>query len=30
MAPGGETPLFAWDRPAFVNDWSGDGRWVIF
>jgi len=23
-------PLFAWDRQAYANDWSSDGRWVIF
>jgi eukaryotic-like serine/threonine-protein kinase len=27
---GGEIPLFDYDRNAWVNDWSGDGRWVIY
>jgi Tol biopolymer transport system component len=27
---GSETPLFAHERNAWVNDWSKDGRWVIF
>jgi Tol biopolymer transport system component len=27
---GPEVPLFVWDRQAFANDWSSDGRWVIY
>ena len=27
---GGETPLFPYDGHAWANDWSGDGRWVIY
>jgi dipeptidyl aminopeptidase/acylaminoacyl peptidase len=27
---GNEVPLFAYDRTAYVNDWSSDGRWVIY
>jgi Tol biopolymer transport system component len=27
---GSETPLFPYDRHAWVNDWSRDGRWIIF
>jgi len=27
---GDETPLFEFDRNAWVNDWSSDGRWVIY
>jgi len=27
---GAELPLFASDRSAWVNDWSSDGRWVIY
>jgi Tol biopolymer transport system component len=27
---GNESPLFAYDRPAWINDWSRDGRWVIY
>ena len=27
---GGEIPLFDYDRNAWVNDWSSDGRWVIY
>jgi Tol biopolymer transport system component len=27
---GNEIPLFAYERNAFTNDWSSDGRWVIF
>ena len=30
MEPENETPLFAYDRNAWANDWSSDGRWVIF
>ena len=26
---GEEVPLFPYDRNAFANDWSSDGRWVI-
>ena len=26
---GGEIPLFPFDRNAWVNDWSSDGRWVV-
>jgi serine/threonine protein kinase len=27
---GGETPLFPYDANAWVNDWSRDGRWILF
>ncbi len=27
---GVETPLFSYDRHAWINDWSRDGRWIIF
>jgi Tol biopolymer transport system component len=27
---GSEMPLFAYERNAWINDWSKDGRWVIF
>jgi eukaryotic-like serine/threonine-protein kinase len=27
---GEERPLFAYDRPAWANDWSSDGKWVIY
>jgi len=27
---GGEIPLFPYDRSAWANDWSSDGRWVIY
>jgi Tol biopolymer transport system component len=27
---GGEVPLFPYDGYAWVNDWSRDGKWVIF
>jgi Tol biopolymer transport system component len=27
---GGEVPFFTYDWHAWVNDWSRDGRWVIF
>jgi Tol biopolymer transport system component len=27
---GNERPLFAFDRSAWVNDWSRDGRWLIY
>lgn len=27
---GATTPLFPYDRNGWVNDWSSDGRWVIF
>jgi Tol biopolymer transport system component len=27
---GEERPLFPYDRPAWPNDWSSDGRWVIY
>ena len=27
---GGEVPLFPYDRNAFANDWSSDGRLVIY
>ena len=27
---GEEVPLFPFDRNAFANDWSSDGRWVIY
>ena len=27
---GAEIPLFAYDRTSYVNDWSSDGRWVIY
>ena len=27
---GNETPLFPYERDAYANDWSSDGRWLLF